>query len=192
MGGAAVQRCRVHFLCNMLAQVPKGSAEMVAAAVRTIFAQPDATHVHEQLNVVAGMLGRQFPELERMLHDAATEILAFTTFSPGHWKIWSTSPAGAAQQGVQTPHRRCGGVPNPGALLRLAGAVLVEAHDEWQVSRGWKCRLGGAPPLSRDGGDSSDTGRVWSTSASRPHTVTGRAAGALCAPATAQGRKVRR
>jgi transposase-like protein len=61
MAGAAVQRCRVPFLPNVLAQVPKGSAEMVAAAIRTIFAQPDAVHVHDQLDVIAGMLGRQFP-----------------------------------------------------------------------------------------------------------------------------------
>jgi len=59
--GAAWQRCRVHFLRNVLAQVPKGHAEMVAAAVRTIFAQPSPVHVHDQLEVSAAMLGRQFP-----------------------------------------------------------------------------------------------------------------------------------
>jgi hypothetical protein len=72
---------------------PKGSAEMVAAAIGTIFAQPDAHHVHEQLDVIAGMLGRQFPTLEVMLHEAATEVLAFTSFPISHWKkIWSTNP----------------------------------------------------------------------------------------------------
>ena len=93
MAGAAVQRCRVHFLRNVLAQVPKGSAEMVAAAIRTIFAQPDASHVHEQLDVIAGMLGRQFPKLERMLGDNAEDLLAFTSFPISHWKkLWSTNP----------------------------------------------------------------------------------------------------
>ena len=91
--GTSWQRCRVHFLRNVLAQVPKGNAEMVAAAIRTIFAQPDAAHVHEQLDVIAGMLGRQFPKLERMLRDAAPELLAFTSFPISHWKkIWSTNP----------------------------------------------------------------------------------------------------
>ena len=71
MLGAAWQRCRVHFLRNILAQVPKGSAEMVAAAVRTIFAQPDTEHVREQLDVIATMLGRQFPKVETMLREAA-------------------------------------------------------------------------------------------------------------------------
>ena len=47
--GASWQRCRVHFLRNVLAQVPRGLAEMVAAAVRTIFAQPDAEHDREQM-----------------------------------------------------------------------------------------------------------------------------------------------
>jgi transposase-like protein len=114
MAGAAIQRCRVHFLRNVLAQVPKGSAEMVAAAIRTIFAQPDATHVHEQLDVIAGMLGRQFPKLEVMLRDSAEELLAFTSFPVSHWKkLWSTNPAGAAEQRGETPHRRGGGLPQP-------------------------------------------------------------------------------
>ena len=62
--GAAWQRCRVHFLRNVLTRVPKGNAEMVAAAIRTIFAQPDAEHVHSQLDVIAAMLGKQFPVVE--------------------------------------------------------------------------------------------------------------------------------
>jgi len=89
--GAAWQRCRVHFLRNVLAQVPKGSAEMVAAAIRTIFAQPDAAHVREQLGVIAGMLGRQSVKVETMLRDAAEDLLAFTSFPAAHWKkIWVT------------------------------------------------------------------------------------------------------
>ena len=87
--GAAWQRCRVHFLRNVLAQVPKGSAEMVAAAIRTIFAQPDAQHVREQLDTIAGMLGRQLPKVETMLRDAADDITAFADFPVPHWKkIW--------------------------------------------------------------------------------------------------------
>ena len=89
--GAAWQRCRVHFLRNVLAQVPKGSAEMVAAAIRTIFAQPGPVHVAEQLDTIATMLGRQFPKVETMLRDAADDVTAFAGFPVSHWKkIWST------------------------------------------------------------------------------------------------------
>ena len=63
--GATWQRCRVHFLRNVLTRVPNGNAEMVAAAIRTIFAQPDAEHVHEQFDVIAAMLGRQLPKSRR-------------------------------------------------------------------------------------------------------------------------------
>jgi putative transposase len=133
--GAAWQRCRVHFLRNVLAQVPKGNAEMVAAAVRTIFAQPDAAHVREQLDVIAGMLGRQLPKVETMLRDAAHDLLAFTAFPPSHWKkIWSTNPLERLNKEIKRRTDVVGVFPNPEALLRLAGAVLVEAHDEWQTS----------------------------------------------------------
>ncbi len=133
--GAAWQRCRVHFMRNVLARVPKGNSEMVAAAIRTIFAQPDAEHVHSQLDVIAGMLGRQFPQVQAMLRDAAEDLLAFTGFPVAHWKkIWSTNPLERLNKEIKRRTDVVGVFPNPAALLRLAGAVLVEAHDEWQVS----------------------------------------------------------
>jgi putative transposase len=89
--GAGVQRCRVHFMRNVLAVVPKANSEMVAALIRTIFAQPDAAAVREQHIAVAAMLGRQFPKVQAMLETAAEELLAFTAFPTTHWKkIWST------------------------------------------------------------------------------------------------------
>jgi putative transposase len=132
---AAWQRCRVHFLRNLLALVPKGHQEMVAAAVRTIFAQPDAEHVRSQLEVIAGMLGRQFPKVEALLREAADDITAFADFPVSHWKkIWSTNPLERVNKEIKRRTDVVGVFPNPAALLRLAGSVLVETHDEWQVS----------------------------------------------------------
>lgn len=133
--GAAWQRCRVHFLRNVLAKVPKGNAEMVAAAIRTIFAQPDAEHVTAQLEMIATMLGRQFPTVEAMLREAEPDLLAFTTFPVAHWKkIWSTNPLERVNKEIKRRTDVVGVFPNPEALLRLAGAVLVEIHDEWAVT----------------------------------------------------------
>jgi transposase-like protein len=119
----------------VLARVPKGNAEMVAAAIRTIFAQLDAEHVHTQLDVIVGMLSRQFPQVETMLRDARGELLAFTGFPVSHWKkVWSTNPLEWLNKEIKRRTDVVGVFPNPEALLRLAGAVLVGAHDEWQVS----------------------------------------------------------
>jgi putative transposase len=120
---------------NVLARVPKGNAEMVAAATRTIFAQPDAEHVHARFDMIAGMLGRQFPAVEAMLREADADLLAFTAFPVSHWKkIWSTNPLERLNKEIKRRTDVVGVFPNPEALLRLAGAVLVEVHDEWQVS----------------------------------------------------------
>jgi transposase-like protein len=108
---------------------------MVAAAVRTIFAQPSPVHIRDQLDTIAAMLGRQFPKVAAMLSDAADDITAFASFPVGHWKkIWSTNPLERLNKEIKRRTDVVGVFPNPAALLRLAGAVLVEAHDEWQVS----------------------------------------------------------
>jgi transposase-like protein len=135
MLGAAWQRCRVHFLRNVLAKVPKASSEMVAAAIRTIFAQPDAAAVSEQLDSIAAKLGRQFPTVEAMLRDAETDICAFATFPTAHWrKIWSTNPLERVNKEIKRRTNVVGIFPNEPAVVRLAGAVLLEVHDEWAVT----------------------------------------------------------
>ncbi|MCW2634663.1 MAG: transposase mutator type [Blastococcus sp.] len=71
---------------TLLARVPRGNSEMVAPAIRTIFAQPDAEHVHSQLDAIAGMLRRQFPAVEALLREAEGDLLAYAGFPVAHWK----------------------------------------------------------------------------------------------------------
>jgi putative transposase len=135
MLGAAWQRCRVHFLRNVLAKIPKGSQEMVAAAIRTVFAQPDAAAVAEQLDSIAEKLGRQFPAVEAMLRDAEADICAFAVFPLAHWrKIWSTNPLERVNKEIKRRTNVVGIFPNEASVLRLAGSVLLEVHDEWAVT----------------------------------------------------------
>jgi len=132
---AAWQRCRVHFMRNVLSRVPKGSQEMVAAAVRTIFAQPDRAAVAEQLDSIADKLGRQFPAVEQMLRDAGPDICAFAAFPPDHWRrIWSTNPLERLIKEIKRRSDVVGIFPDERAILRLTGAVLIEAHNEWAIA----------------------------------------------------------
>ena len=133
--GAAWQRCRVHFMRNVLSRVPKGSQEMVAAAVRTIFAQPDRAAVAEQLDSIADKLGRQFPAVEQMLREAQADICAFAAFPPDHWRrIWSTNPLERLIKEIKRRSDVVGIFPDESAILRLVGAVLIEAHNEWAIA----------------------------------------------------------
>ena len=120
---------------NGLAKVPKNHQQIVAAMIRTIFAQPDADDVERQLKEVAATMKRQFPIVNEMLLDAAADLTAFRHFPPNHrQKIWSTNSLERLNAEIKRRTNVVGILPNDAAALRLITAVRVETHDEWSVS----------------------------------------------------------
>lgn len=134
--GCAWQRCRTHFMRNVLCRVPRSAQPFVATLVRTIFAQPSAEEVEAQLKRVIAQLESRFPDVARMLEEAAPDIVAFSSFPIEHWRqIWSNNPQERLNREIRRRSDVVGIFPNRAGIIRLVGAVLAEQHDEWQVAR---------------------------------------------------------
>jgi transposase-like protein len=133
--GATWQRCRVHFMRNLLATVPQGAREAVAAIVRTIFAQPDHASALAQLRKVAEGLRSRFAAAAALLEEAAEDVLAYRHFPVGHQRqLHSTNPLERLNKEIKRRSHVVGIFPNPRAVIRLVGALLLEQDDEWAVA----------------------------------------------------------
>lgn len=134
--GASWQRCRVHFMRNLLTRVPKSQQDLVATLVRTIFSQPLREDVETAHARVVAQLTEKFPDAAAMLDEVRSDLLAFAAFPKEHWKqIWSNNPQERLNKEIRRRTDVVGIFPNRGAILRLVGAVLSEMNDEWTVAR---------------------------------------------------------
>lgn len=134
--GSAWQRCRTHFMRNVLTQVPKSAQAAVATLIRSIFAQPDAVAVEAQHRAVLAQLEARFPKVAAMLDEARGDLLAFAAFPVQHWKqIWSNNPQERLNKEIKRRTDVVGIFPNRESAVRLVGALLCEQNDEWAVTR---------------------------------------------------------
>ena len=133
---SAWQRCRTHFMTNILSRVPKSAQPLVATLVRSIYQQPTAQETWDRHASVVEQLAKRFPDASKMLADAAPDILAFTTFPEAHWRqIWSNNPQERLNKEIRRRTDVVGIFPNRNAAIRLIGAVLSEQSDEWCIAR---------------------------------------------------------
>jgi transposase-like protein len=136
MPGASWQRCRTHFVRNLLTRVPKSAQPFVATLVRSIFAQPSREEVEAQHQRVVEQLEARFPAAGELLEAAREDILAFRLLPTEHWRqIWSNNPQERLNREIRRRTDVVGIFPNREAVIRLVGAVLSEQHDEWAVAR---------------------------------------------------------
>ena len=132
--GATWQRCRVHAMRNALAYVPKGQHTMVAAAIRQAFIQPDHDNAVQTWRHVADQLRARWPKLGAFMDDAEADVLAYMAFPAQHrTKLHSTNPLERLNKEVKRRADVVGIFPNEDSIVRLIGAVLLEANDEWQL-----------------------------------------------------------
>jgi transposase-like protein len=134
--GGSWQRCRVHFVRNVLAHIPKGDKAMMAAAVRTIFAQPDRKAAGQQLRYVAETISTRWPKASQLLLSAEEDVLAFMAFPRVHWtRIYSTNILERLNKEVKRRTKVVEIFPDTSSVIRLVGTLLAEADDEWQIRR---------------------------------------------------------
>jgi putative transposase len=129
--GAAWQRCRVHAMRNLLAAAHHRQRAMIAALVRTVFAQPDADTARTQLRAVVDQLTPYAPTVAERLEAMEADVLAYTAFPAAHWsKIWSNNPIERLNRELKRRTDVVGIFPDKASVIRLVGALLVEINDE--------------------------------------------------------------
>ena len=148
---ASWQRCRVHFMRNVLAHAGRQGRRVVAAFIGTAFVQDDAETACKQWRQVADQLRPKVPKLAAYMDEAEPDVLAFMSFPKDHRpKIHSTNPIERLNGEIKRRTDVVGIFPNEDAITRLIGALLLEQNDEWAVQRGRYMSLETIAPLSDD------------------------------------------
>jgi transposase-like protein len=132
--GATWQRCRVHWMRNALAHVGKAQQSMASAALRQAFLQPDQASARQTWRHVADQLRPRWPKLGKLMDDSEDDVLAYMAFPPQHrTKLHSTNPLERLNKEVKRRADVVGIFPSEASIIRLIGAGLLEANDEWQM-----------------------------------------------------------
>jgi transposase-like protein len=146
---ATWQRCRVHFMRNILAHAGKSGRRVVSAFIGTAFAQETAEAASQQWRAVADQMRPKIPKLAALMDDAEPDVLAYMTFPKEHRvKLHSTNPIERLNGEIKRRTNVVGIFPNEAAITRLVGAILMEQSDEWAVQRARYMTLATMAPLS--------------------------------------------
>lgn len=148
---ATWQRCRVHFMRNVLAHAGKSGRRVVSAFIATAFAQETLEAASLQWRSVADQIRPKVPKLAAILDGAEPDVLAYMTFPKKHRaKLHSTNPIKWLNGEIKRRTDVVGIFPNDEAILRLVGALLLKQNDEWAVQRARYMTLESVAPLSDD------------------------------------------
>jgi len=148
---ASWQRCRVHFMRNVLAHAGRNGRRVVSAFIATAFAQDDAEQARAQWRRVADQLRPKLPKLAARMDNAEPDVLAYMSFPAQHRaKLHSTNPLERLNGEIKRRTDVVGIFPNEDAITRLVGAILLEQNDEWAVQRARYITLESFAPISDD------------------------------------------
>ena len=148
---ATWQRCRVHFMRNVLAHAGKSGRRVARAFIATAFAQESSEAASSQWRAVADQIRPRVPKLAAIMDEAEHDVLAYMSFPREHRaKLHSNNPIERVNGEIKRRTEVVGIFPNEDAITRLVGAILLEQNDEWAVQRARYMALESVAPLSDD------------------------------------------
>jgi putative transposase len=148
---ATWQRCRVHFMRNVLAHDGKSGRRVVSVFIASAFAQDTAETASSQWRAVADQIRTKVTKLATIVDDAEPDVLAYTTLPKEHRaKLHSTNPIERLNGEIKRRTDAFGIFPKDTAITRLVGALLLEQNDEWAVQRARYMTPETMAPLSDD------------------------------------------
>lgn len=132
---ATRQRCRVHFMRNVLAHPGKSGRRVVSAFIATAFAQDTPKAASAQWRAVADQIRPKVPKLAAIMDEAEHDVLAYMSFPKQHWaKLHSTNPIERLNCEIKPRTEVVGLFPNDDAIVRLVGGLLLERIEHVQLA----------------------------------------------------------
>lgn len=132
--GAVWQRCRVHFMRNVLGCVPKRYQDQSSAWLKSIFAQPTKNKTYTTFDEAANEISKLSPTAGRLMDQAREDVLAFSSFPKIFWRqLWSTNMLERLNREIKQRSKVVSIFPNTSSIERLLGMILLEQDEEWSL-----------------------------------------------------------
>jgi putative transposase len=136
--GASWQRCKVHFMRNILAAVPKAQKEAVGADLKPLFHQSSRAAVTAIVDQLITKYGERYSRAMQILLDGIDDAIAYLDFPSEHAaKISSTNPIERVNREIRRRTRVVGVFPSVASAMRLIGMVLLDQTSDWEAQRGY-------------------------------------------------------
>lgn len=130
--GASWQRCKVHFMRNILGKVPQKSKEKVAGDVKRIWLEADADEARKTAKAVIDKYEKRFPEAMLCLEEGLEDSLSFYVFPEiDSRKIASSNMIERLNEEIRRRTRVVGIFPNTASYVRLVTVNMMEYSDDW-------------------------------------------------------------
>ena len=130
--GTSWQRCKVHFMRNILAYVPQRDKERVAARLKLIWQAPDEKSARAMKAAFCQEYEKSFPKAVECFEDSV-QFYAFEKLDSR--KISSTNTLERLNREIRRRSSVVGIFPSTDSYIRLITSYLLEYSDDWQTER---------------------------------------------------------
>jgi len=136
--GSSWQRCKVHFMRNIMAHIPHKAKESFGAQLKQIWLQPTVDDARAMADRICEKFAKKYPEAIECLEEGIEDSIQFFNFEQiDRRKISSTNLLERLNEEIRRRSRVVGVFPSKEAYVRLVTCYLIEYAEDWVNDRSY-------------------------------------------------------